>query len=47
MSRYIWAVTVWKPMAGPPERTSSFTPVSLPLLSTSVPLTDFLSALTV
>ena len=33
--------------AGPPERTSSFTPVSLPFESTSVPLTYFLSAFTV
>src|SRR5215467_3980447 len=29
-SRYIWAETCWNPIAGPPERTSSRTPVSRP-----------------
>src|SRR5215472_6226746 len=29
-SRYIWAETCWKPIAGPPERTSRRTPVSRP-----------------
>jgi hypothetical protein len=38
-SEYIWAVTVWKPIAGPPARTSSFTPVLSPAASISVPLT--------
>ncbi len=43
LSRYIWALVCWKPMAGPPARTSILTPVSLPWV-TSGPVTRFLSA---
>src|ERR1700755_1903957 len=41
-SAYSCDVTVWKPIAGPPARISSFTPVSTPPCATSSPVTDFL-----
>ena len=43
-SWYICEVTLWNPMAGPPERISTFTPVSTPD-AISGPDTSFLSAL--
>jgi hypothetical protein len=45
-SAYIWADTGWKPMAGPPARISSFTPVSTPW-ETSGPVTRLRFASTV
>ena len=41
------AETGWKPMAGPPVRTSIVTPVSLPSESMSDPDTIFFSVSTV
>ncbi len=41
LSAYICALTCWKPIAGPPVRISTLTPVSLPP-ATSGPLTRFL-----
>src|ERR1700712_2499142 len=43
LSLYSWEVTVWKPMAGPPERTSNLMPMSLPCEYSS-PETRFLPA---
>src|ERR1700712_2489420 len=43
VSAYSWLVTVWKPMAGPPERISRLTPVGAPLAYNG-PETDFLLA---
>jgi hypothetical protein len=45
-SAYICAVTDWKPMAGPPARISSSTPVLSPSASISVPVTTLFSAST-
>ncbi len=45
-SVYIWVETCWKPIAGPPERISPFTPVYSPF-DMRGPETDLFSASTV
>ena len=42
LSRYSWALTCWLPMAGPPARIWSLTPVSMPPWATSGPVAIFL-----
>src|SRR3954454_17542946 len=43
LSRYICALTVWNPIAGPPARISTLTPVSAPP-AINVPVTFFFPA---
>src|SRR5438552_11829070 len=44
-SLYSCEVTVWNPIAGPPARISSLTPVSTPPWAMSSPVTDLVLAL--